>query len=125
MIGQHKFIILIGINCLMLWFHKKNITSHHFLESKFVYQLGLTWIHIIISIIFMIRNHKHILFIGVNDIDALVSKEKLLSLPLLELMFVCRIRQTRIHIIIYILFIIGPHKHILLIRINDIEALVS
>ena len=30
-------------------------------------------------------NRKHILLFGINDIDALVSKEKLVSLPILEL----------------------------------------
>ena len=32
-------------------------------------------------------NHKHILLVGINDIDALVSKEKLLLLPILELKY--------------------------------------
>ena len=33
-------------------------------------------------------NRKHILLVGINDIDALVSKEKLLLLPNLELKYV-------------------------------------
>ena len=73
----------------------------------------------------MIGQHKHNLLIGINDIDALISKEKLLYLPCLELMFIYRFRQTGIHLIISILFMIGYHKHILFIVINDIDALVS
>ena len=33
-------------------------------------------------------NHKHLLLVGINDIYALVSKEKLLMLPILELKYV-------------------------------------
>ena len=73
----------------------------------------------------MIVHHKHILLIGISDIDALVSLEKHLLLPFLELKFVFKLGQTWIHIIISFLFMIGHHKHILLIGINDIEALVS
>ena len=39
----------------------------------------------------MIGNHKHILLIGINDIDALVSQE-LFFLPILELKFNLSIR---------------------------------
>ena len=73
----------------------------------------------------MIGHHKHILLIGINDIEALVSLEKHIFPPFLELMFVGRFRQTRIHKIISFLFMIRHHKRILLIGINDIEALVS
>ena len=73
----------------------------------------------------MIRYHKHNLLIVINDIGALVSYEKLLFLPFLELVFIYRFEQTRIHIIISFILNIGHHKHLLLIGINDIEALVS
>ena len=36
-------------------------------------------------------NQKHILLVGINDIDALVSKEKLLLLPILELKYVLQL----------------------------------
>ena len=73
----------------------------------------------------MIGHHKHILLNGINGIDALVSLEKHHFPPFLELMFVGRFRESRIHKIISFLFMIRDHKRILLIRIDDIEALVS
>ena len=73
----------------------------------------------------MIRHHKLILLFEINDIDALVSQEKPLLLQFLELMFVCRFKQTWIHITISFHFMIGRHKYILLFGINDIIALVS
>ena len=75
MIGQHKFILLIGINELVLWFYKKIFTFYHFLESKFICQLRQTWIHIKISFLFMIGHHKHILLIRINDNDAIFHKK--------------------------------------------------
>ena len=36
----------------------------------------------------MIGNHEHIILDGINDIDAFVSQEKLLLLPILEFKFV-------------------------------------
>ena len=40
-------------------------------------------------------NPKHILLVEINDIDALVSKEKLLLLPILELKFVFQLEKLR------------------------------
>ena len=48
------------------------------LESKFVHQMGQTWILEIISILFVIRHYKQVLFIGVHSFNALVLQEKLL-----------------------------------------------
>ena len=76
MIRHDKFISLIGINELLLWFHTKNFTSHNFLESNFVYQLGLTRIHLTIPFLSLIRHHEFIILVGINDTDALVSYEK-------------------------------------------------
>ena len=70
----------------------------------------------------MIGHHKHFLLVGINDIDALVSKEKLLLLPILELKYVFQLAQTWIHIVISFHFMIGHHKHVLLVGINDIDA---
>ena len=72
----------------------------------------------------MIGLYKHIPLIGINDIDALVSQEKLLFLPFFKLKFIFQLGEARIHIIIAIHFMIGHHKHILLIRVNDIDDLV-
>ena len=74
----------------------------------------------------MIGHHKHILLIETHDTNALVSQERLFS-PLfsLESKFIHQIRQKWIQIIIFILFVIGHHKHIFLIRIHDIVASVS
>ena len=63
---------------MMLRFHEKSFSFHYFLELKFICQLGQTQIHIVLSFIFMIGQHKLILIIRINEIDALVSKEKLL-----------------------------------------------
>ena len=105
----------------MLWFHKKSFSLQHFLELKFIYQLGQTRIHIIISFLSMIRYHKLIPRIGVNEIEALVSFKKICSHHFLESKFICQLGQTRIHIIITFLFMIGYHKLIFLIGINDID----
>ena len=86
--GYHKHILLIGINNIDALDSYEKLLLLPFLELKFVFQLGQIWIHIIISFLFMIRHHKHILLIGINDIEALVSKEKLLLLPILVLMYV-------------------------------------
>ena len=73
----------------------------------------------------MIGHQKDILHVGINDIDALVSLEKLLLLPFLELKFVFQLGETWIHIIISFILMIGHRKHILLVWINDSNALVS
>ena len=73
----------------------------------------------------MIGHHKHILFVWINDINALVSLEKHFLLPFLELKFVFQLGQTWIHTIISFLFMIGHHRQILLIEINDIKSLDS
>ena len=79
---------------------------------------------IIISIHFVIDIYKHVFLIGIHDIDALVSKEKLFLLPFsLESKFVYKRRQMLILKIIFILFVIGLHKHVLLIEVHDIDAL--
>ena len=73
----------------------------------------------------MIRNYKLIIHFGVNDIDALVLKESFSSNHFLELKLIYQLEQTSIHIVIFFLFIIRHYKLILLIRINDIDAMVS
>ena len=73
----------------------------------------------------MIGHNKHILIVGINDFDALVLKEKLLFLPILESKFVFQLGETWIHVTFSFLFMIWHHKRILLMRINDFDALVS
>ena len=51
MIGTINSFHSLGQMALMLWFHKKNFSFHHFLELKFICQLEQTQIHIIISFI--------------------------------------------------------------------------
>ena len=64
-----------------LWFHKKSISSHHSLESKFVCWLEEKWIHIIIFFLFLIGHHKLILLIGINDVDDFISFKKFFFQP--------------------------------------------
>ena len=73
----------------------------------------------------MITYNKHVLLSGVSVIDTLILQEKLFS-PLFsfETMFMHQKRQTWILPTIIILFMIGHHKHILLIAIHDTDALV-
>ena len=73
----------------------------------------------------MIGHQNDILHVGINDIDALVSSEKLFLFPFLELKFIFQLGETWIHIIISFIFMIGHRKHIPLLGINDIDALVS
>ena len=40
MIGHHKFIILIEINVLMLWLHKKSFLSTYF-RIKVIFSIGV------------------------------------------------------------------------------------
>ena len=61
---------------LILWLYKKSFSFNHFLESKFVGQLGQTQIDIVILFIFMFGHHKLVVFMGINDIDALVLQKK-------------------------------------------------
>ena len=88
MIGHYKHILLIGINDFDALVLKKKLLFLPVLEIKLIFQLGTTWIHIIISFSFIFGHPKHILFFGINDIDAMVSQEKLDFLPFLELKFI-------------------------------------
>ena len=82
-----------------------------------------TWILIIISILFVIGQYKHILLIEIHGSNALVWKEKPFFPPLsLELKFI-RQMGTWILTIISIHFVIGHYKHILLIGVHDIDPL--
>ena len=110
---------------LMLWFHKKSFSPNHCLKSKFIYQLGQTWIHIIFSFLFMIGHYKVILFSGINELMLWFHKKSISFHHSLELKFICKLRKTQIHVIISSFSMIGHHKHILLVKINDIDDLAS
>ena len=105
--------------------HEKLFYQLFSLESKFIHQIRKTWILIIIFVLFVIRHHKHALLIRIHDSDALELHEKLFF-PLfsLELKFIHQMRETWVLVIRSILFVIGPHKKILLLRIYCINALV-
>ena len=105
-----------GINAL-IW-HEKLLFQPFSLESKFICPMRKTWILMIIFILFMIRCHKHVLLIGIHDIDSLFWQEKLFF-PLFSWKpkFIRRISQS------WIIFVIGYCKHALIFRIHDIEAL--
>ena len=78
------------------------------LKSKFIHELRQTYIFIIISIIFATGHCNRVHLFGIHDIDALIWQENLFfpSFSLL-LKFIREMRQTLIHIIIFILFVIG------------------
>ena len=73
----------------------------------------------------MIGHHKLVLLIWINDIDALVSFEKQFFLPFLSFKVHLLIRSEIDSHNISFLLNIGHHKLIRLIRIKDIDALVS
>ena len=115
-----------GYTILVLWFCKK---SFYFppssLESKFIPQVGQTWILIIIPILLVIRHSKHIFLIVIHSFDALVLQEKLLFLSFsLESKFVHQMLQTWILKTISILFVIGHYKLVLIVWIHGFQALV-
>ena len=76
MIGHRKFIPLIRINELCFGFIEK-LDFPPFLGIKVHLSIGINTNTLKNLLYFMIRNHKYILPIMINDIDALVSKEKL------------------------------------------------
>ena len=82
-------------------------------------------IDIVISILFKIGHHKLILLVGMNDIDALVSEEKIFF----QLFFSVRVHlsiETNMDSLYNVLSILDrDHKLILLVEMNDIVALVS
>ena len=125
MIGHHKHILLIGINDFDALVSYEELLFLPFLESKFLFQLGKTLIRIIISLLFMIGHCKHVFLVGINDFDGLVLEEKLLFLPFLESKFIFQLGKTWVHIIISFPFMIGHNNRILLVEINDFDALVS
>ena len=91
MIGQHKLFYSLGLMILMLWFHKKSFSFHHYLELKFICQLGQTWCHIIISFLFIIRCHKLILLNGINDLMLWFHRKNFSSHQFLESKFTCQL----------------------------------
>ena len=62
----------------------------------FVHRFEQPWIHVTISFFFVIRNHKHILLIGIIDIDAVVPLEKHLFLPFFELKFIFQLDKHEV-----------------------------
>ena len=118
MIWHHKFTLLTGINELILWFHKKNFTFYQRINVHLSIWKNMDSYNNLIF--FVIGHHKHVLLIVIDDMDALVSQEKLIFLPILVLMFVHRFGQTWIHIIIIFHLMVGHHKVILLIGINEL-----
>ena len=126
MIQHHKDIPLIRIHNMNVLVQQEKLFLLQFsLTSKFICQNRQTWILVIISIIFTIWHRKHILLIRINNIDALVLYEEPFLPPFsLQSKFICQKRQPWILVIISIIFMILPHKHILLIGINDTATLV-
>ena len=72
---------------------------------------------------FMIGHHKHILLVGIDDIDTLAWFEKLFFPPFFGLNVILLIMANMEACNSLLLFMIGYHKHIPLIGIDDIKAL--
>ena len=72
----------------------------------------------------MIGHYKHILFVGINDIDALASKEtSLFTISRIKVCLSFGMNKDSNNNLLF--FMIRHHKHILLIWINDFAAFVS
>ena len=126
MITHYNHNILIGIDDIDALVWQGNLFFPPFsLESKFANLMRRTWILVIISISFIIVHHKHVLLIGIHDNNVLVWQEKLFFPPFcLESVFIHQMVQTWIAGTTSVLFMIRHHKHILLIGMHDINALV-
>ena len=80
MIISISFVIRPYKHVLLDWIHdfntlllqEKLLFPSFSLESKFIDQIGQTWILVIIYIIFVIAHYKHVFFIGIHGFDALV-----------------------------------------------------
>ena len=107
----------------MLWFHKKSFSFDDFLESKNLSTRTNTDLHNN-PFLFSIGHHKLVLLIGINDIDALVSQEKLFFQPFFRIKVHLSTRTNIDSHINLFIFMIGLHKLILLVGINDMEALL-
>ena len=118
-IAHYKYILLIGIessNTLVL--QEKLLFLPFFVESKFIHQMGQSWILKIISILFMIRHYKHIFLTWIHGRNAFVST------IFLTFKFIHQIGQTWILVIISILMVIERDKHIILFGIHSFDSLV-
>ena len=76
MIRYHEHIFLIrilDIDALILL--EKLFFPPFSIVLKFIHRKRQTWILVIISIIFMNQHYKHVFFIGIQNIDALVLEE--------------------------------------------------
>ena len=92
MIGHHKHILLTGINGIDALVSLKKHHFPPFLELKVIFSIGLDIDSHNNLLSLHDWNHKHILLVRINDIDALVSEEKLLLLQILELKYVFQLR---------------------------------
>ena len=132
MIGHYKHIVLIEIHDNdALDQQEKVILSPLSFKSKFIRQKRQIWILVIISFLSVIGHYKHVFFIGIHYIDALFLCWKHCFLyfpiyfpPFLRIKVHLSIGITQIHVIISFVLMTAYHKHILLIGINDIDALV-
>ena len=82
MIGHYKQLLLIKRHNIVASTSQEKLFFPPFsLESKFFRQMRETWMIIIICILFVTGHHKHILFIGMHDIDAWFPKKKCFFAP--------------------------------------------
>ena len=87
--------------------------------------MGQTLILEIISILFVIRQYKYVLYIWIHGFQALVLQEMIYFPPFfLKLKLIPQIGQTWILVIISNILVIAHNKHIFLIGIHNIDALV-
>ena len=114
---------LLGHIIFVLWFCKKHFFSTNFLRIKvrLSNKKNMDSCNNLHSFYYW----ADIVLIGIYNTCALVSQEKLFSTIFLETKSLRQVRQTWIPIIISFFFVIGHHKHVLLIRIHSICAFVS
>ena len=107
-IGMTIIFSTLGCMILMLWICKKSFLSTIFLIFK-VHpwnETNLDTCNNLDSFSYWHYNHVHL--IGMHDIDALAWQEKPFFPPFsLQLKFIREMRQTRIHLIIIVLFVMG------------------
>ena len=72
----------------------------------------------------MVRHHKHILLVGINGINALVFIRTIFLSTIFRIEVRLSIKKNMDSHNNLLSFVIGHYKHILLIMINDFDALV-
>ena len=115
----------LGYTVLMPWFCKESFSFHQFPRIQVHSANGTSLDSHNNLYSFGAWALKHVLFVGIHSFDDLVLQGKLLFPPFfLKSKFVHHMGQTWIHIITFILFVIGHYTYVLFIGIHGFDALV-